>query len=135
MTEDNIKEIAVEDKVLASVVGEVLAYVDTDEKGEWIRLTTQSGRVIEIYHNQDCCEHVRIESTEGSWLDLIGKVVVEASGTYVESKGDGFYQYDCTKTKLVFRVDDATVISRWIGESNGYYSESVDFAEITQKQD
>lgn len=118
---------------VGSLVGEVLTYIDTDEKNDEIMLTTASGRKIKIYHDQDCCEEVRIESTDGSWHSLIGKVIVEASAD-VKEKGDPPPEYpdSWTRTTLTFRVDDATVISRWIGESNGYYSESVHIEDVTK---
>lgn len=118
---------------LSSLVGEVLTYIDTDEKNDEIMLTTASGRKIKIYHDQDCCESVRIEDTQGNWHDLVGKVIVEASED-VKPQGDPPPEYpdSWTRTTLTFRVDGATVISRWIGESNGYYSESVDIEDVTK---
>lgn len=118
---------------LSSLVGEVLTYIDTDGSDE-IMLTTASGRKIKIYHEQDCCETVRIEDTKGNWHDLIGKVIVEAVHD-VNPSGESEPEYtdSWTRTNLVFKVDDATVISKWIGESNGYYSESVDIKEINFK--
>jgi hypothetical protein len=94
-------------------------------------LTTASGRKIWIHHDQDCCESVRIEDTQGNWHELIGKVIVEASED-VRSSGPRCSE-SWTRTTLTFRVDGATVISRWIGESNGYYSESVDIEELTKR--
>ena len=115
------------------LVGEVLTHIDTDEEDNEIMLTTQSGKVIKIFHDQDCCETVAIEDTEGDWHRLVGKVIIEASKDE-EPQGDPPPEYpdSWTRTTLKFRVDDATVISRWIGESNGYYSESVDIEDLTQ---
>lgn len=116
----------------SSLVGEVLVYIDIDEKYNEILLTTESGKKIKIFHEQDCCESVRIEDTRGNWHDLIGKVIIEASAD-VRPGGDPppAYPDSWTRTALTFRVDGATVISRWIGESNGYYSESVNIEDVT----
>lgn len=35
-----------------------------------------------------------------------------------------------TETKLTFVADGATVINRWIGESNGYYSETIQLDQV-----
>lgn len=121
---------------LESLVGEVLTHVDifSDE----ILLTTESGRKIQIHHDQDCCESVGIVDTEGNWQDLVGKPLLEAS-TEIDPDNDPVfietdknYHDSWTNTKLTFRVDGATVINRWIGDSNGYYSENVDFEDITK---
>lgn len=115
---------------LSSLVGETLTYIDVDNDNNEIMLTTSSGRTIRIFHYQDCCESVRIVDTEGNWHDLIGKVLVEATH---DETGEGDDWGHETKTTLTFRVDGATVISRWVGESNGYYSESVDIEELTKR--
>jgi hypothetical protein len=116
----------------STLKGEVLTDVDIDAKGESILLTTQSGKVFRIDHEQDCCEHVCICDTQGNFHDIIGKVIVEAS--HIEKdKGDPPPEYpdSWTRTDFVFKTDDATVISKWIGESNGYYSESVRMIDVT----
>ena len=118
MHEDRIK--------LEDLAGETLTAVDIFD-GDEIILTTQSGRRVKIFHDQDCCESVGIEGPEGDWTPLLGKVLLECkqeSESFVRAYGTG------TKTTLTFRVDDATVVSRWIGESNGYYSEEVHIAEL-----
>ncbi|WP_417737245.1 hypothetical protein [Rosistilla oblonga] len=108
----------------------MLTHIDTDEKNNEIMLTTESGKVIKIFHDQDCCETVAIEDAEGEWHKLFGKVLVEASRDEKQSECDYGSK---TETTLKFRVDGATVISRWIGESNGYYSESVDIEEVVSQ--
>lgn len=120
---------------LNSLVGETLTHIDVDETKNEIMLTTTSNKRIRIYHDQDCCESVRIEDTEGNWHDLIGKVIIEASED-VRPAGDPPPKSpdSWTRTDLRFRVDGATVICRWIGESNGYYSESVHIKDITDRR-
>lgn len=55
---------------IEELVGEVLAYVDIDPQNDIILLTTQSGRKVQIYHSQSCCESVSIETTEGEWRGM-----------------------------------------------------------------
>ena len=115
------------------LVGEVLDAVDIDREENQILLTTRSGRKFLVYHEQDCCESVRIVSQDGSFDKLIGNPLIEARDFAVDT-GESESNYDSqTTTTLVFRVDDQTVISRWIGDSNGYYSEGVDIAELINR--
>jgi hypothetical protein len=111
------------------LVGEVLDAVDIDREENQILLTTRSGRKFLVYHEQDCCEKVQIVGQDGSFDKLIGKPIVEARDIAVDTTEEGIDDSQTTTT-LVFRVDDQTVISRWVGDSNGYYSESVDIAEL-----
>lgn len=118
---------------LEELVGEVLTHIDVDEEKDEILLTTESGRQIRLHHDQDCCEYVRIEGTDGQWRELIGKPILEAKHEEDDGQHGNIARPNDTRTRtvLTFKVDGATVISRWIGESNGCYSESVDIEEIT----
>ena len=122
----NIQELAGK-KIVA------IDIVDDPKKDHEIRIEIEGGRVFRFYHNQDCCESVRIAAPkdgDGSLLSLIGKEIREV--TQEEDRDDGTdTDYDSwTKTTITFRTDSETVVSRWIGESNGYYSEDVDLEEI-----
>ncbi len=110
------------------LVGEVLDAVDIDKRKDQILLTTRSGRQFLVYHEQDCCESVRIVGQDGNFEKLIGKPIVEARDNAVDTSEEAADSQ--TTTTLIFRVDGETVISRWVGDSNGYYSESVDIAEL-----
>ena len=110
--------------------GEILTHIDDCDDG--ILLTTASGRKIRMYHQQDCCESVSIVGTDGEWHKLIGKPLLEVDVDNTETIPPSEYADSYTQTNFTFRVDDATVICRWIGESNGYYSESVSLEEITE---
>jgi hypothetical protein len=131
MSDENGYDISVE-----RLVGETLVAIDQDDKSSEILLTTASGRQFRIVHHDDCCESVHIEGTDGEWSSLIGKVIESAS--HEEESADGTldeygYSYEsATKTTITFKVNDATVVSRWFGSSNGYYSESVNVDEITK---
>ncbi len=118
---------------IGAIVGEVLTHIDTNESNDEILLTTRSGKTIKIFHQQDCCENVRIEGTDGNWHDIVGKVIIEASKSEFDEcePKPSEWAESWTRTELKFRSDAATVISRWIGESNGYYSEGVDIADVT----
>lgn len=73
-------------------------------------------------HEQDCCEHVRIEDVTGDISDLVGHPLLvadleESRATEVEESGTwSFYKFATIK---------GYVDIRWLGESNGYYSEGV----------
>jgi len=117
---------------IKELIGEVLTYIDIDPKNDVILLTTQSGRQIRICHYQDCCESVYIENTDGKWHELFGKPILDASHEECSSGNlpEECYEDSWTRTTLTFKTDKATVINRWIGTSNGYYSESVSLIEI-----
>lgn len=115
---------------IKNLIGETLEYIDIDEDNNQILLTTKSGKRIMIYHHQDCCESVRIVDTVGNWDNLIGKVIIDTDEEIISSSDKDGYD-SRTETNLTFKVDGDTVISKWIGESNGYYSENVDVQEFS----
>ena len=86
----------------------------------------QNGKVrFKFYHEQDCCENVRIEDICGDLTDLIGTpllVAAEISGKAPEMKHDESF----TWTFYKFSTVKGHVTVRWLGESNGYYGEGVD---------
>lgn len=119
------------------MIGETLSYIDVCENE--IRLETVSGKVFTLYHEQDCCEGVDLVNVEGNFQHLLGKVVTEVIEE-IDPDDDpifGAQEPPCesrTNTRVTFKTDEDTVITRWVGESNGYYSEGVDFIEITKKK-
>lgn len=83
--------------------------------------------VYKMFHEQDCCENVYLACIDGNLCDLIGEQLVVAecvshsSETNDGSKTWTFYRFATTK---------GFVVLRWCGESNGYYSESVDIVKL-----
>lgn len=107
------------------------------DDGEELRFTATNGRVFRLYHDQDCCESVSIEEISGDLADLEGHPLLEAEELSNEpepAKTEDEYQPESyTWTFYRFTTIKGTVRVRWYGESNGYYSERVDFEEVTPK--
>jgi len=77
-------------------------------------------------HDQDCCESVDINDVVGDLSDLVGEPLLmaeEVSG-YIGPEPE--YADSYTYTFYKFATRRGYVDVRWLGESNGYYSESVD---------
>jgi len=110
--------------------------VKVDERDDVLRFTRSDGRVFEFYHEQDCCETVEIEDITGSLADLVGAPMTLADeavhdndtpeGTAAPDDVDDSY----TWTFYRFATVLGFVTVRWLGSSNGYYSESVSFREV-----
>jgi hypothetical protein len=114
--------------------GKTLSSVEATD--ETIVFTTTAGEVYKMYHEQDCCESVYVESIVGDLNDLVGEEVLlaEASENLFDVlKNIGKEEEDSdeshTWTFYKFATRKGYVDIRWYGTSNGYYSESVSFVK------
>lgn len=111
---------------VAVLIGKTVTHIDIAR--EEMQITCDDGSKYLFYHEQNCSEYVSIVGVDGDPLELVGYellVVDEAEGDDVLEDADSY-----TATKYTFKTTKDTVVVRWIGESNGYYSESVDFVEM-----
>lgn len=118
---------------IGKLVGETITDIEGMDVGSGeIIFTCDSGRKFVMAHQQDCCEDVRLIDIAGCGLDLIGKRVNIAYETSSEETPEGMEQPDDSYTWTFYTIGTVkgTVVLRWLGESNGYYSEDVDFWEI-----
>ena len=102
----------------------------TDSKHEMIFENDEF--IFTFYHEDDCCESVYVDDITGDLDDLVGKPldIVEVArhedtmpqGMDLKKPEDSF-----TWTFYKFATIKGWVDVRWLGESNGYYSEEVDF--------
>ena len=92
--------------------------------------TAEDGRRFIFHHFQDCCESVQIQDIVGDLQDLVGEPLLRAEE---ESNADGpepEYPDSYTWTFYKFATRKGYVDVRWLGESNGFYSESVDLCIV-----
>lgn len=111
--------------------GLVLSSVEKTEVDgdDVIYFTTTDGVRYVMYHDQNCCENVYIESIEGELENLVGTPILlaEESTQDVEDCEDGDEMWTFYKLATIKGYVDI----RWNGSSNGYYSVSVSFIKET----
>ena len=110
---------ALEGLAIASIKG---ASVGSGE----ISIEVMGGRRFRMTHHQDCCESVEIEDIAGDVNDLVGMPILQAEE--VSSEGPDT-EGSATWTFYKLSTINGSVTLRWLGTSNGYYSESVSFEE------
>ena len=102
-------------------------------KDDEIYFTTSEGDKCKLHHYQDCCESVYVEDICGDLGDLIGNPLLEATeeSNQEDCHSESFYDDSCTWTFYKLGTIKGCVTIRWLGTSNGYYSESVDFTKVS----
>lgn len=102
--------------------------------GDEMVFTADTGDAFKLHHWQNCCESVQIEDICGDLADLVGSPIVQADESESRDRPEGLNrEYESvSETWTFYRIATAKglVVVRWVGESNGYYSESVDFARL-----
>lgn len=111
------------------LLGHTMTKVTND--GDEMVFTREDGKRFKFYHEQDCCESVIIEDVIGDLQDLVGSPITQAEevsdDTFVDNITDSYDSHTWTFYK--FTTNKGSVTVRWLGQSNGYYSESVYFCE------
>ena len=112
--------------------GKILIDIKVDKEEQEIIFTTNDGEKFKMYHEQNCCEGVYIEDINGDINDLLNTSILLAESSVSQDENpEGVnvpdYQDSFTWTFYKLATIKGYVDIRWYGESNGYYSESVDF--------
>jgi len=135
--------------------GKTLLYIRVDDELDEILFTCNDGTQYKMYHEQDCCEAVTIDDINGDLNDLIGNPILIAeevsNDDFVKNFEESFkleegrnpdYEFSYknefgeskpesyTWTFYKLATIKGYVDIRWFGNSNGYYSESVEFVKL-----
>ena len=109
-------------QMLGKTFVQVTGSVDSDE----MLFETAQGERFLFAHMQDCCETVRINDITGVLEDLVGEPLLIAEEVSGATEPDEEHYESYTYTFYKFATRKGYVDVRWLGESNGYYSEGVD---------
>jgi predicted RNA-binding protein len=88
------------------------------------------GAKYKLLHIQDCCESVVIDDIVGDPKDFKGQVIIDAYESTNQGNSGSEICDSETWTFYIIRSLKFSLDIRWHGESNGYYSESVDFQQF-----
>lgn len=118
---------------ISELIGKTLTAVTGRVSDEEIVFVCDNGEKYRMYHMRDCCESVCVEDIAGDINDLIGTPILEAREDTSNDNPEGVtmeYQDSFTWTFYNIATIKGYVTIRWYGESNGYYSESVEFEKL-----
>lgn len=115
--------------------GKVVRGISGLHKGsEEVDIVTECGQHYRFEHIQDCCEHVDLEDFEHDGIEGANIISAVESTSYDDPNPRG---WDESYTWTFYRINTTKgeLFMRWLGESNGYYSESVDLIHVNKEGD
>lgn len=105
------------------------------EGSDVVEIKCADGSAWRMVHDQNCYEDVTVEDVCGDPADLIGTVIDARMETNSEAHPEGkVFEYEpesFTWTFYIIQTNKGAVTIRWLGKSNGYYSENVDFELVS----
>lgn len=122
-----------EDKDISELIGKIITQIDNNSDEIIFHCENEKYK---MYHSQDCCENVSIDDIEGDLNDLLNTPILQAeevSNPEYEKEWLSKQEYQpesFTWTFYKLATVKGYVTIKWLGESNGYYSESVEFVKI-----
>lgn len=105
---------------------------DIKNDNDDLTIVCSDGKEYSYYHSQDCCEHVRQIKIIGEIQDILDCPITLAEDdnpSDPEWYKEGYYDSH-TWSVLILESEHGRVEFWYLGESNGYYGESMSFEEI-----
>lgn len=121
---------------ISSLIGKTFLSVENINNEEII-FKQDNGDIYKFFHEQVCCEHVYVEDICGDLNDLVGVPLIESEEITnnllnIEDLKPPPNSESYSWTFYKFRTTKGSVVIRWLGQSNGCYSEGVNLILITE---
>ena len=119
----------------SDLLGLTIKHIDGATVGsECVRFIADNGTSYRLHHMQDCCETVELNEIIGDISDLEGSPITlaeEVSYTDEPAPDGSLPEFPDSWTWTFYKLATVKghVTLRWLGESNGYYSESAWFEQ------
>ena len=126
-------ETIAETNIIEELHNHTFAGVYVNKNTDEVHFLRYDGVVVSLTHVQDCCESVTLESVVGDVNDLVGQPLLVAEERISHPVHDKPRCDSETYTFYAFRTVKGSVDIRFIGSSNGYYSERVDVIKFIPK--
>ena len=110
---------------------------------EELKFHTSDFHVFRVWHEQGCCEHVRLLDFEGDIEDLVGHVLTTAEEVTSKERINGepktcsYWPSDESFTWTFYRLGTCRgmMTLRFLGESNGYYGEEMSVEDVSTPEE
>ena len=127
---------------IKELFNQTIKKIEINEGRDQMTFELENGKTYQFYHEQECCEQVKIEDINGNLDDLIGCPLLLSEESTSNKNPENIdknkeqlkYQDSFTWTFYRFATVKCYVTIRWYGMSNGCYSESVKFKEIKKRR-
>lgn len=130
INQDEMYYFHLENINISELKGKIFKSIIIFKDKEEILFTTDNDEHYLMFHDRDCCESVKIEDIIGDIKDLIGMPILMAEKESNVGKVNHDDYYSSTWTFYKFGTVKGYVTIRWLGESNGYYSEDVSLVKL-----
>ena len=117
-----------------NMIGATLTSIEGKVGDEQMMFVSNDGRRFVFWYEHDCCASCTVEDICGDLADLVGSPLVEAEEVSNIHQPPPEHADSYTWTFYRFATAKGAVVIRWLGESNGYYSESVSYREETVRK-
>ena len=115
--------------VYNSMIGAVITNIEGATIGsDKMSFYASNGKKFIFHHWQSCCENVSIDDICGDINDLLNSPIIEAEEVSNTDAPKVDYE-SYTWTFYRYSTNKGSVTVKWLGTSNGYYSEGVYFDE------
>lgn len=123
------------DVTIDDLIGKIITHIAYDSETLTLVCTDKENEEIyyHFYHNQDCCEGVWLDDIVGDLSDLLDYPVLKAeekTNSDDITPKSGSLDDTWTWTFYTLATYNGYVDFRFVGTSNGYYSEVIDIVKV-----